>query len=561
VQSVSTNQTTAGSTLSQNGVAPTGAGQVMVAFLASDGPGTAGGQSFPAVTGCGATWTLVQRANAQPGDAEIWQATSAGATTCTVSATRASGSYQGSITVATYSGGSVGVNAGASGSTGAAAVTLTGVSPLSGARGVGSDYTSATGRTLLAGQSMVNQMLASTGDTYWVQKLTDTSNTPSTLPFGTSAPSGSRKWNFAAVEIKGADNAPPPVAACGDGLDNDNDGKIDFPADPGCVDANDNDETDAPPPPPAACADTIDNDGDGKIDFPADPGCASATDTDETDPPPGVPPVGSYVQPHTVGFLGDPATLTRLQPGGAVAAGCSWQSYGMRCDQHDLTLDHVWLTGGLYWTGTGNLTVTNSIAEGSLAWYDLYAAATTHDAGSKITVADSTLRWAPGVTYPCCSDVGNVWDRSGFPQLLTRNDISGMPQGDDPSGGSEIRNNWIHDLVQNNPGSSPTHLDGIFSQGGSNGLIQGNYVDAPVRTDVTAGVFFQDRTQTDTGWKVWGNYIVGGAYYNLRNETSIGLDVQNNSFGNNNLSWNQAPGTIGVWAGNVRPDGSPAPSP
>jgi hypothetical protein len=47
-----------------------------------------------------------------------------------------------------------------------------------------------------------------------------------------------------------------------------------------------------PPVPPvpavvpiaAACADGIDNDGDGRIDFPDDPGCTSADD-DETDPP------------------------------------------------------------------------------------------------------------------------------------------------------------------------------------------------------------------------------------------------------------------------------------
>lgn len=46
-----------------------------------------------------------------------------------------------------------------------------------------------------------------------------------------------------------------------------------------------------PPPPSPACSDGIDNDNpaDGKIDYPADPGCTSATDTDETDvvsPPP-----------------------------------------------------------------------------------------------------------------------------------------------------------------------------------------------------------------------------------------------------------------------------------
>ena len=40
-------------------------------------------------------------------------------------------------------------------------------------------------------------------------------------------------------------------------------------------------------PPPAACADGVDNDGDLLVDFPADPGCASATDPDEFDAPTG----------------------------------------------------------------------------------------------------------------------------------------------------------------------------------------------------------------------------------------------------------------------------------
>ena len=44
-------------------------------------------------------------------------------------------------------------------------------------------------------------------------------------------------------------DSPPPTPACSDGLDNDADGQIDFPADPGCVDTTDTDEIDSPPPP------------------------------------------------------------------------------------------------------------------------------------------------------------------------------------------------------------------------------------------------------------------------------------------------------------------------
>src|SRR5215204_4631373 len=41
----------------------------------------------------------------------------------------------------------------------------------------------------------------------------------------------------------------------------------------------------------AACADGLDNDFDGKIDYPNDPGCSSSTDNDETDPAGGTDPV------------------------------------------------------------------------------------------------------------------------------------------------------------------------------------------------------------------------------------------------------------------------------
>ncbi|MDO8510779.1 MAG: Ig-like domain-containing protein [Nanoarchaeota archaeon] len=76
---------------------------------------------------------------------------------------------------------------------------------------------------------------------------------------------------------------PVQEPQCDDGLDNDGDGKIDYHADPGCSDQEDNDETDEPVEQPQ-CKDGIDNDNDGKIDFPADPGCSSQDDDDENDP-------------------------------------------------------------------------------------------------------------------------------------------------------------------------------------------------------------------------------------------------------------------------------------
>ena len=70
-------------------------------------------------------------------------------------------------------------------------------------------------------------------------------------------------------------------AECSDGLDNDGDGLIDAPADPGCESALDSSELDEVKP---QCADDIDNDGDGLIDYGPDPGCDDFQDNDETDP-------------------------------------------------------------------------------------------------------------------------------------------------------------------------------------------------------------------------------------------------------------------------------------
>jgi len=65
--------------------------------------------------------------------------------------------------------------------------------------------------------------------------------------------------------------------ACDDGVDNDGDGLVDYPEDPGCTSDIDPSEND----PARICDDGIDNDGDGATDYPADPGCLSLADPSE----------------------------------------------------------------------------------------------------------------------------------------------------------------------------------------------------------------------------------------------------------------------------------------
>ncbi len=72
-----------------------------------------------------------------------------------------------------------------------------------------------------------------------------------------------------------------PPAACRNGADDDEDGRVDYPVDPGCDDRDDRDEADPDVMP--QCADDLDNDGDGLVDYPLDAGCRAAADGDEVD--------------------------------------------------------------------------------------------------------------------------------------------------------------------------------------------------------------------------------------------------------------------------------------
>jgi hypothetical protein len=65
---------------------------------------------------------------------------------------------------------------------------------------------------------------------------------------------------------------PPPQ--CDDGIDNDGDGDVDFPADDGCT----SEETFLEAP---ECSDGVDNDGDTFVDFPTDTQCVSRADRAE----------------------------------------------------------------------------------------------------------------------------------------------------------------------------------------------------------------------------------------------------------------------------------------
>jgi hypothetical protein len=139
---------------------------------------------------------------------------------------------------------------------------------------------------------------------------------------------------------------------CDDGLDDDNDGKIDFPNDPGCASPDDTDEMDDCPNGPNCpeCSDGVDNDNDTKTDYPMDTTCSSAADASETCP--SSDGVTALTQPMTTG---DTSTATHdVAPSGSSCPGWTTSTPSMatapdrwyRLDVPGLTSLDVTLTPG-----------------------------------------------------------------------------------------------------------------------------------------------------------------------------------------------------------------------
>lgn len=194
-------------TVTKNGKGPvtatlstSGSGDLILAFVGSDGIG----KQTVTVSGGGLTWTLVKRTNTQGGDSEIW---SAHATTqlsnATVTATQSVAGYDESLTVVAFSGAAgTGAVGGGSGSSGAPTASLTTTKANSLVFGVGNDFDNAIARTPASGQVLVQQWLdGSTGDTYWVQRISAPVAASGTLATIKDTAPTSDSWNLSTVEI------------------------------------------------------------------------------------------------------------------------------------------------------------------------------------------------------------------------------------------------------------------------------------------------------------------------------------------------------------------------
>lgn len=204
---VTKHQGTSSSTVAVTGLTTTGANELLLAFITSDGPSGGGTASIRSVSGAGLTWSLRQRTNTQAGTAEIWQAVAPGPlSNVTVTATQNSGTWQSSMSVVAFlnADSANGAVAGASAASGSPAASLTTTRAGSWVWGVGTDWSSPVARTVGPNQTLVDQFLAPAGDTYWVQRQNAPTAASGTLvTINDTAPTNDM-WNLALIEVLAA---------------------------------------------------------------------------------------------------------------------------------------------------------------------------------------------------------------------------------------------------------------------------------------------------------------------------------------------------------------------
>lgn len=175
---VSTNRSTSASNITSPSLSTTSAGELLLAFVATDAKSP--GMTVTSMSGAGLTWALVRRTNVQLGTAEIWRAFAPAKLSGITVQANLSQSVPASITVVALTGadtsgangaGAIGATGSASANPGAPSASLVTTRDNSWVFGVGNDWDNAIGRSVPSNQTMVNQYLATVGDTWWVQRL------------------------------------------------------------------------------------------------------------------------------------------------------------------------------------------------------------------------------------------------------------------------------------------------------------------------------------------------------------------------------------------------------
>jgi hypothetical protein len=179
------------------------AGELLVAFASSDGANSLPRQSLN-ISGAGLVWTLVKRANAQSGTAEVWTAIAPGPlVNAVVTATQTNQTFHQSLTVVAFTGaGGIGDAVPGSGHRTLPSVSLITMQAGSLIYGVGFDPDKSTARMLASDETLLHQWVdKGANKTFWVQAfVAPVMDGGSVATVNDTAPS-TDSWNMVAVEI------------------------------------------------------------------------------------------------------------------------------------------------------------------------------------------------------------------------------------------------------------------------------------------------------------------------------------------------------------------------
>ena len=208
---VSGNRSTSGSNITTSSFSTASTNELLLAFVATSAKTS--GITVTSVTGAGLTWALVRRTNTQLGTAEIWRAFAPNKLSSVTVRANLSQSVAASITIVSFTGvdtsgtngsGAIGATGSGNANQGAPAASLVTTRDNSFVFGVGNDWDNAKSRTVPSNQAIVNQYLATVGDTFWVQRQNvPTAVSGTTVTINDTAPSTDR-YNLTIVEVLAA---------------------------------------------------------------------------------------------------------------------------------------------------------------------------------------------------------------------------------------------------------------------------------------------------------------------------------------------------------------------
>src|SRR5665213_537497 len=206
---VSKDNSTASATITSPAFSTATPNELLLALIATDYISSTN-TTVKSISGGGLTWTLVQRANAQSGSAEIWRAFATSTLSNVTVAATLSQSVVASMTVMSFAGvntsgsngsGAIGAVASKSAASGAPTASLVSTANNSWVIGVGNDYDNAIARTVGTGQTLLHQYLTPSGDTYWAQMQTGPAPVAgTTVTLNDTAPTKDR-FNLSICEI------------------------------------------------------------------------------------------------------------------------------------------------------------------------------------------------------------------------------------------------------------------------------------------------------------------------------------------------------------------------